>query len=82
MADQITVTWGKQLISPRQFNTFEIGPFVMVTELRGDETEAEAFDRAYEFLEERARSTYKAKIASFEEAFKAASAVVRGAERR
>jgi hypothetical protein len=76
----IRVTWGKQLISPRQFNTFEVGPFEMTTTVRVNETEEDAFNRAYDFLDAMARSTYKAKIAAFEEAFRAAHAV-RGAER-
>ena len=81
VGDTVRVVWGKQLISPVQFNTFEIGPFEMTTEVGPDETPGDAMQRAYEHLERFARSSYKDKIAAFTEAYKAARAVVRGAER-
>lgn len=78
MAEAIRVVWGEQLIAPRQYNNFKIGPFEMTTTVRDDETDEQAFDRAYAFLDERARATYKTKIAAFELAFREANAVVGG----
>ena len=80
--DSVRAVWGKQLIAPRQYNNFEVGPFEMTTTVRDDETPEEAMARAYAVCDAQARASYKSKIAAFEEAFKAASAVVRGVDRR
>jgi hypothetical protein len=76
--DTVTVTWGKQLIAPVQYNNFEVGPFVMTSEVRPGEKPSEAMTRVYAVLEGFARESYKTKIAAFREAFAAANQAVRG----
>lgn len=78
MADQVTVTWGEQTISPVSFNTFKIGPFSMTTDVQPDETVEDAMGRAYAALETFARSTYQRKLAAFREAYRAATATTKG----
>ena len=74
MAESVTVTWGKVLISPVQYNTFEVGPFSMTTEVGEGETPEDAMKRAYAALEKFARSTYAEKLKSFREQFATATA--------
>ena len=78
MEETIRVVWGEQLIAPRQYNNFKVGPFEMTTTVRAHETPEQAFDRVYAVLDERARSTYKQKIAAFEQAFRDATVATRG----
>jgi len=44
-ANVVRVVWGKELFSPKQFHSFEVGPFEGSTTLRPGETHAQAMAR-------------------------------------
>ena len=46
VGDTVTVVWGKELFSQRQFHTIEVGPFTATTTLLPEETLSMAADRA------------------------------------
>ena len=69
--DILTVTWGKELFSPRQFHTFEVGPFSMTVAVKPGQTRSDAFSEAYALLDliakeerERKRVAYMAALSS------------------
>lgn len=49
--ETVTATWGKELISPKPFNTYEVGPFVATTAVRPGESHAQAIHRLMGELE-------------------------------
>jgi hypothetical protein len=63
---EVTVTWGKELFSPRQFHTFEVGPFVAVVTTRPGESIAQASERAMAELKVFAEAERDRKRASYE----------------
>jgi len=63
--ERVTVTWGKMLISAVQYNTFDVGPFSLETEVLPGETAEQAMARGYAILEGFARKTYAGKIEAF-----------------
>lgn len=65
---QVTVTWGKELFSPKQFHTFEVGPFVAVVTTRPGESIAQASERAMADLAAYAEKERDRKRASYERA--------------
>jgi hypothetical protein len=48
--EEVTITWGKELYSPKQFHTYEVGPFVWATRVRNGETRAAAAARLQQEL--------------------------------
>jgi len=65
---QVTVTWGKELFSPKQFHTFEVGPFVAIVTTRPGESIAQASDRAMSELSAYAEKERERKRQSYERA--------------
>lgn len=66
MADEtVTVTWGEEVISPVQYQSFRVGPFTMTTKIKEGESTVDAMHRAYAALEQFARNTYPMKRKTF-----------------
>lgn len=63
--DEITVTWGQEAYTPVSYNTFHVGPFSMTTKIQAGETQAQAFQRAYIFLESQAKIAFRRKRDQF-----------------
>lgn len=60
--EPVTSTWGEELYSPVQFNTFRVGPFSATTKIRSGETREDALARVNRDLDaiakvERAKKT-------------------------
>lgn len=64
-ANTVTVTWGKELFSPKQFHTYEVGPFVATGPVLAGETLAQAHARIYAELSEFAEKERTRKRESF-----------------
>ena len=56
--DTLEVTLGEETFTPIPYNTFKVGPFIYKTVVQDNETDEEAFDRAYGFLERMARKSF------------------------
>ena len=82
MSETVTVTWGKELIAPVQYNNFEVGPFTVTTAIRADETPEAAMARAQAWLDAHARKVYSAKLALFREHFAGAACVAKAGPAR
>jgi hypothetical protein len=63
--DDVTVTWGEEVYSPVQYNSFRLGPYSMTTAVRPGETRAQAFERAYDDLERLAAASFAKKREAF-----------------
>lgn len=66
--ETVTVSWGEELFSPKQFHTVKIGPFHSTTAVRQGETHAQAMARAMKELTAFAEGERVRKRASFNEA--------------
>jgi hypothetical protein len=62
----VTVVWGKELYSPRQFHTYEVGPFTATTAVLPGETIAGAAARAMGDLRQFAEQERERKRADYE----------------
>jgi hypothetical protein len=62
---EITVTWGREHVSPIQFCGMDIGPFSATVRLREGETPRQAFDRTMAMLDEWAQDEYRRKLPAF-----------------
>jgi hypothetical protein len=63
--ETITVTWGQETFTPKQFHTFHVGPFVATGAIRPDETRAQAMERLYEDLRLFAEKERERKVRAF-----------------
>lgn len=63
--DSVTVTYGEEVFSPVQHNSFRLGPFSYTTALRANETPESAMGRAHEHLIAFAAIEYKRKAQEF-----------------
>jgi hypothetical protein len=52
----VTVTWGEELFSPRQWHAYRVGPFTISAPLLKDETVTQAVKRLSDELAEIARA--------------------------
>jgi superfamily II DNA or RNA helicase len=69
--EEVTATWGEELFTPRQFNSFRVGPFTYTTKVRRGESVEQAYSRALTFVthvaeQERARK-HKSYVAALKE---------------
>lgn len=51
LPETVTVTWGKELCSPKQFHTYEVGPYSATTTVREGETLVQAAARLMKDLD-------------------------------
>jgi hypothetical protein len=70
LGERVTVVYGRELFSPKQFNTFEIGPFTYEVTVRTGETLESAMARGYEELRKFAAIEFKRKATDFLERLK------------
>jgi hypothetical protein len=70
--DTIRVTWGPEKFAPVAYHTLDVGPFVFETRIRKGESEAEAFQRAWQFLDRMGRDAYAKQMPAFLERVKQA----------
>jgi hypothetical protein len=63
--ESVSVTYGPELFSPRQFNNFTVGPFVVQTTVRQGETRLQAMQRASDDLRQFASIEYQRKATDF-----------------
>lgn len=61
----VTVVWGKELYSPKQFHTYEVGPFTATTTVIPGETFERAAERAMEDLRRFADAERERKRAAY-----------------
>lgn len=73
--DKITVYWGMEKLSPIQYQPFEFGGFHYTTSIREGETEEQAFERAYTFLDNMAKKQFPSKLKDFKERLREAYTV-------
>lgn len=57
----VSATWGEELFTPKQFNSFRLGPFSGSTTVRPGEDRGEAFRRLYAELEAHAEEAFEKK---------------------
>lgn len=76
--EYVDVTWGEELFSPVQYNSFRVGPFSRRTRVRPGETEDQAFERVYRQLEAMAAKTHERKSKVFLTKLREAGTAARG----
>jgi len=60
--DEVSVTIGRELYSPIRYQTFEVGPYTVVTKVRPGETAREAFARARAVAQEAWDQEFEEKV--------------------
>ena len=65
VGDEVTAIWATEKFAPVQYQSFDVGPFIVRTKVREGETGIEAFKRAYAACRAAARSTYPEKRDEF-----------------
>lgn len=66
---EITVMYPEQTFSPVPYNTFKVGGIFYKTFVQPGETEEEAYERAWEFVSNLARTQYAKLYADFRERY-------------
>jgi hypothetical protein len=69
--DRISVTWSEETFCPVSYQKFGVGPFFMSTKVRPGETPEDALRRAWNHLDNFARSIYNVKRNGFIERLRA-----------
>lgn len=67
MPDKIKIVWGEETYFPIKATGFRVGPYSIETEIRPDETPAQAFQRAWDILEAQALMIFLQKRAGFQD---------------
>lgn len=75
----IEVTWGEEVFSPVQYNSFRVGPFSCRVQQRRGETPEQAWDRGYALLRQKAQEERKRKAGEFLAALREVGGLARGA---
>lgn len=75
---RVSVTIGRQVFSPIQFHTFEVGPFSMTRDLRDGETAEEALRTIYLELRAFADGVYERERTAFIERMRTARRSAQG----
>ena len=65
VGERIIAVYGRELFQPKQFNTFEIGPFTYETVIRPDEHPEDAANRALEVLRKIAQEEFTRKMKDY-----------------
>lgn len=68
--EAVTVTFCEQLVTPCQFNQIRFGNITYTTHIRKGETPTDAYNRAWQFVENMARAQYKRATGVFWDAYK------------
>lgn len=76
--EYVEVTWGEEVFSPVQYNSFRVGPYTRRTRIRDGETEEKAFERVYKQLEALAAKTFERKSKAFIAALREVGSAARG----
>lgn len=63
--DQITVTWGEEVFSPVQYNSFRIGGHSITVTIKPGETALAAWKRGWDMLERAADIQFQDKLDGF-----------------
>lgn len=63
--ETVSATWGEELYTPKQFNSFRVGPFSGTTTVRPGETRAQAAGRLMLDLETLATEAFETKRAGY-----------------
>lgn len=66
----ITVTWSEEVYTPRQYQSFRVGPFSRTIVVKANEDAMEVMDRAYRELEAFALKVRDRKRANYLESLK------------
>jgi hypothetical protein len=65
--DSVTVCFGVQKFNPGNYQSLELGPFYMKTDVKPGESVEEALERAYSALEGFARKVWARTLKDFQE---------------
>ena len=78
MAERVSVTWGPFKLSPLKYQTLDVGPYTVSTDVRPGESTEDAMGRALEAAARFARKAYPDLLESFVDMSRQADAAVRG----
>lgn len=66
----VTLTWSEELYTPKQYQSFRVGPFSRTLIIEEDEDAMEVMDRAYKEMEVFAKKITERKRAAYLESLK------------
>lgn len=75
---EIVVSWGEEMYSPVQYNSFRAGGVSLRTQVRSGETPSEAHDRCMRHLRSMTQSQFDEQLRTFLDRLRVAGAQARG----
>jgi len=65
--EEVEVTWGREVYTPKQYHTIEVGPFKSTGKIQAGESRGEAIQRIHAELDTAARAIVTERLKAFRE---------------